>query len=196
MARLHEQFDIPLLCFTGVVSTLMLGIGFQSFSSEVPNPNGTEWFGVDASKIIAMLNYASVLAGFLSIMAIILLTMGLNTLPVELTGEFVSQFSLILSVPEIMCMSCLLIYMITSACLGTLLYGPIFYYADAALLLCFLFSMAYLFSLPLLLDRQGGLWEKARKINDDAARVAVLQNSGNCGAMLKGAEEMVTDICI
>ena len=174
----------------------MLGIGFQSFSSEVPNPNNTEWFGVDASTIIAMLNYASVLAGFISIMAIILLSMGLNTLPVELTGEFVSQFSLVLSIPEIMCMSCLLIYMSTSACLGTLLYGDLFNYANAALLCCFAFCGIYFCLLPLLLDRRGGLWEKARKLNDDSAKAAERHDAANLESMAKGVNQMITEMCM
>lgn len=174
----------------------MLGIAFQSFSTEVPNPEGIEWFGTDAATVVALLNYASILLGFLCIMTIILLAMGLNTLPVELTGEFVSQFSLVLSFPEITCMGCLLIYMFTSACQGTLMHGDSFWVGNAGLAAAFLFSSMFVIFLPLVLDREGGLWEKARKINDDNAAKGEQEQRGEISSFIQNAKEAACETCL
>ena len=174
----------------------MLGIGFQSFSSEVPNPDGITWYDTDASAVVALLNYASILAGFMSIMAIILLSMALNTLPVELTGKFVTQFSLILSVPEITCMSCLLIYMFSSALQGSLIHGSIFIYGNLGLAASFLFILCYLFFMPILLDREGGLWEEAKIINDQKAEMNEIQSKTFVEGSFECLKRGVTESCL
>ena len=179
----------------GVVSTLMLGIAFGSYGSEVDNPETLIYYDIDASKMIALLNFGSIILNFAGIMAIILLTMGLNTLPVELTGKFVSQFSLILSVPEICCMSGLLLYMFTSALTGTVLYGEVWWFGWIMLGLAFGFSAIFLCFLPMILDREGGLWEEARKINDQAAKRTDMEKKGAISNIIESAKEVACDMC-
>lgn len=175
----------------GLVSSLMLSIAFETFSNpldpDVFNPEYITFFGIEAGNFINLINWLSILCDFVGIVAIILLAMGLNTIPSELAGEFVSQFSLILSVPEIMVLSGLILYMVAAVLMGYVNYGDSFSFGIIAFVATMVFSSVFLFILPLTLDRDGGLWEQARKINDDAAREIDRQKKG---FLVSGAEEI------
>ena len=150
-------------------------------------------------------------------MSIILLAMGLNTVPVELAGEFVAQFSLILSLPEIMVFAGtifindwliystlitpfgagLLLYMVAGALKGQLTHrngvSSFEPFGGLALLAAFIFATVILLFLPMVLDRDGGLWEKAKKINDDAAREQKEKDEGVLATDLKIMKEVIED---
>ena len=161
-----------------VVSTLMLGIAFESFGSTLDGFPEQELWGYDADALIELLNFISILFDFVAIMSLLLLGMALNTLPSKLTGEFVSQFSAVLSFPEVCTVLGLLVYMFTATMKGLVMLGPSFTMGVILLIASVGASFLFLFILPFLLDREGGLWEKARKLNDEAALRALEEEQG------------------
>ena len=162
-----------------VVSTLMLGIAFESFGSTLDSgfPD-QELFGYDADALIEMMNFVSILFDFVAIVSLLLLGMALNTLPSKLTGEFVTQFSAVLSLPEVCTVLGLLVYMFAATMRGLVMLGPSFTIGVILLFASIGASFLFLFILPFLLDREGGLWEKARKLNDEAALKALEEEQG------------------
>lgn len=176
-----------------VVSTLMLGIAFESFGNTVENPDNIEFWDIEASQFIALLNFFSILADFVAIMSLLLYGMALNTLPSKLTGEFVSQFSLFLSVPEVFTLVGLLLYMITATMTGLVMHGPSFTVGVVGLFAAFAFSGLFLFFLPFTLDREGGLWEKARKLNDEAAMEELRKSQGLIASTVDTLETKIED---
>ena len=163
----------------GVVSTLMIGIAFESFGNTLDEgfPE-TELWGYEADVLIELLNFISILFDFIAIVSLLLLGMALNTLPSKLTGEFVSQFSLVLSLPEVCTVLGLLVYMFTATMRGLVMLGPSFTVGVILLFGSVSASFLFLFIIPFLLDREGGLWERARKLNDEAALKILEEEQG------------------
>ena len=138
----------------------------------------TELWGYEADVLIELLNFISILFDFIAIVSLLLLGMALNTLPSKLTGEFVSQFSLVLSLPEVCTVLGLLVYMFTATMRGLVMLGPSFTIGVILLFGSISASFLFLFIIPFLLDREGGLWERARKLNDEAALKILEEEQG------------------
>lgn len=145
-----------------VISALMMSFAYTAFVGSYPATDIT-YSDMNISPLVGILCFISISLFLVSICSSVLLSMGLMTLPKEASISFVEEFHLFLTFPELFMVTGLYLFSITTLFAGEILFGPSFkQYGIGILALGVATVLTVWLSIVLVLDRNGGLWEKAR----------------------------------
>lgn len=148
----------------GVVAALLMGLSYSTYSSPVDNTNNLQLGGIDASEAIAVVAFTSVCLYMITIFTTVLLSMGLMTLPRKYSNMFVQELKFLVTIPEASVVSSSYLFLINLVLVGYTMYGDEFVkYAVPILFGCVIIGLVIWNTIIFVLDREGGLWDEARK---------------------------------
>jgi hypothetical protein len=151
----------------GVIASLLLSFIFPTFTSAIENPEGYYYAGIPGQKFVAILAFISVCFFIVSICIVIVLSMALMTIPKEMSTMFVSEFSVIITFPEICKVSGLYVVVLYTIFAAHLIYGSLVRnYVIPLAVLSAIVALTVWLSVVLILDRKGGLWSYAKFLRD------------------------------
>jgi hypothetical protein len=154
----------------GVVSALLLTLAAAGFfliqtPEEVGGPLPIP------PQVYPLLMLGSMMSLMVSVTVSVLLALGLMTLPKEAAIAFTTEFSYLITSPEITLVFGIHLFCIASVLLGFINYGYNFMYIAVAIC-CGSFACVWTFYtiLVAMLDRVGGLWERGKLLAEQSKR--------------------------